>query len=210
MLETCGYGWCRIGKRLPHARAGLLLPAAATAIALVVGVRTHIDQIMMRVEDVPVAAVALLKQSGVAGNLAVEFGWGEYVLWHLGPCVKVSIDGRRETIYTAEIYQQNLDFMFGRGDWSALLTRQPTDMALVTRGAADDNLLSLHPEWVQVFADSGTALFVRRNAASRAAASPPTGFVPPPLRPLSIILRFWTATIESPQSVSSRRSRNGR
>ena len=78
------------------------------------------------------------------------------------------------------MYKQNLYFMFGRADWSALLTRQPTDMALVTRGAADYNLLSLHPEWVQVFADAGTALFVRRTSAVagplRLAAA---GFVPP-------------------------------
>ena len=135
----------------------------------------------MRPEDVPFASVALLKQSGVAGNLAVEFSWGEYVLWHLGPRVKVSMDGRRETIYTPEVYKQNLDFMFGHDDWSALLTRQPTDMALVTRRAADYNLLSLHPEWVQVFADAGTALFVRRASALAAPLrDAAAAFVPPP------------------------------
>ncbi len=45
-------------------------------------------------------AVALLKQSGAGGNMAVPFDWGEYVLWHLGPAIKVSIDGRRETLYS--------------------------------------------------------------------------------------------------------------
>jgi hypothetical protein len=177
--------WLRL---MPHRvttsarpRWAWLLPATATAIILVIGVRVEALRIRMRPEDVPFASVALLKQSGVAGNLAVEFSWGEYVIWHLGPRVKVSMDGRRETIYTAEVYKQNLDFMFGRGDWSALLTRQPTDMALVTRGAADYNLLSLHPEWVQVFADAGTSLFVRRTSA---VAGPlqvaAAGFVPPP------------------------------
>jgi hypothetical protein len=34
------------------------------------------------------------------GRLAVEFNWGEYAIWHLGPEVRVSIDGRRETIYS--------------------------------------------------------------------------------------------------------------
>jgi hypothetical protein len=176
--------WLRL---VPHrvaasARPGWawLLPAATTAIILIIGVRVQIHRIPMHAADFPVASVALLKQSGVAGNLAVEFSWGEYVIWHLGPRVKVSMDGRRETIYTPEVYKQNLDFMFGRDDWSALLTRQATDMALVTRGAADYNLLSLHQEWVQVFADAGTALFVRRASAVagplRHAAA---GFVPP-------------------------------
>src|SRR5262249_2098100 len=43
----------------------------------------------------PARAVALLKRSGVSGNVAVPFDWGEYVIWHLGREVKVSIDGRR-------------------------------------------------------------------------------------------------------------------
>jgi hypothetical protein len=178
-------GWLRLVPRRVTAssrpRWAWLLPAATAAIMLIVGARAQIHRITMDAEGFPVAAVALLKQSHVAGNLAVEFSWGEYVIWHLGPCIKVSMDGRRETVYTSEVYKQNLDFMFGRGDWSALLTRQPTDMALVTRGAADYNLLSLHPEWVQVFADAGTALFVRRTSA---VAEPlllaAAGFVPPP------------------------------
>ncbi len=37
------------------------------------------------VADFPARAVALMKASGVAGNMATEFNWGEYVLWHLGP-----------------------------------------------------------------------------------------------------------------------------
>jgi hypothetical protein len=50
-----------------------------------------------------------------------------YVICHMLP----PIDGRRETIYSQRVYQQNLDFMYGRKDWRALLTRYPTDMALV-------------------------------------------------------------------------------
>jgi hypothetical protein len=48
----------------------------------------------------PARAIALLKQSGVHANMAVPFDWGEYVIWHLGPNVKVSMDGRRETVYS--------------------------------------------------------------------------------------------------------------
>ena len=37
---------------------------------------------------------------GRKGRLAVEFNWGEYAIWHLGPQIRVSIDGRRETVYS--------------------------------------------------------------------------------------------------------------
>jgi hypothetical protein len=28
------------------------------------------------------------------------FDWGEYVIWHFGPALQVSMDGRRETVYS--------------------------------------------------------------------------------------------------------------
>ena len=31
----------------------------------------------------------------------VPFGWGQYAIWHFGPRLKVSFDGRRETVYSA-------------------------------------------------------------------------------------------------------------
>ena len=48
---------------------------------------------------VPARAIGLLEQSGVEGNLAVYFDWGEYAIWHLQPGIKVGMDGRRETVY---------------------------------------------------------------------------------------------------------------
>jgi hypothetical protein len=37
---------------------------------------------------------------GTRGRLVTYFNWGEYALWHFGPALKVSIDARRETVYT--------------------------------------------------------------------------------------------------------------
>jgi hypothetical protein len=34
------------------------------------------------------------------GRMVVYFDWGEYVLWHFAPGIKVSSDGRRETVYS--------------------------------------------------------------------------------------------------------------
>ena len=43
-------------------------------------------------------AAATLK--GRRGRLWTTFNWGEYAIWHFGPDLKVSIDGRRETVYS--------------------------------------------------------------------------------------------------------------
>jgi hypothetical protein len=34
------------------------------------------------------------------GKIVTYFDWGEYAIWHLAPRLRVSIDGRRETIYS--------------------------------------------------------------------------------------------------------------
>jgi hypothetical protein len=49
---------------------------------------------------------------GSSGRLASFFDWGEYAMWHFGPRLQVSIDGRRETVYreaTLRAQQQVVD-----------------------------------------------------------------------------------------------------
>jgi hypothetical protein len=110
--------------------------------------------------DFPARAIALLKDSGVSGNLVIHFGWGEYALWHLGPRIKVSIDGRRETVYPEKIYNQSWVFMLGLGDWDAILREGPADMALVGKKFQAFNLMSLKRDWRLVYEDPFAALFV--------------------------------------------------
>jgi hypothetical protein len=113
----------------------------------------------------PSRAVARLKASGVSGNLALPFGWGEYVIWHVGPELRVSMDGRRETVYSAGTYARSGDFMNGVGDWEAFLTEFPTDLVLVQKGSPIFNLLKLHPGWVLCDEDSLTGLFAPRGSS---------------------------------------------
>jgi len=112
----------------------------------------------------PYRAVALLKQSGVSGNLAVHFTWGEYAIWHLSPRIKVSVDGRRETVYSDEIRRENLNFRLGKGDWDALLRKHETHLALVRKKFPVFNLMQLHPDWLLVYDDPVSALFVPRDS----------------------------------------------
>ena len=60
--------------------------------------------------DVDDRAGSFLLENGAKGRLLVWFDWGEYVLWHLGPSLKVSIEGRRETVYSAATLSAHTDF----------------------------------------------------------------------------------------------------
>jgi hypothetical protein len=111
----------------------------------------------------PARAVALVGQSGVRGQMAVPFTWGEYVLWHLGPGVKVSIDGRRETIYSEESYRQAMDFERGTGDWNALLKTARTDLVLLEKSSPSVARMSRLADWFPLYQDTLCVLFVRNE-----------------------------------------------
>jgi hypothetical protein len=111
----------------------------------------------------PDKAVSLLEESQVSGNMAVEFNWGEYVIWHLSPTIKVSVDGRRETVYSTEIYEQNFDFLGGTGDWDILLDDYPTHIALVYQSQSAYNLMKLKAGWHLVYEDATSALFTKND-----------------------------------------------
>jgi hypothetical protein len=114
----------------------------------------------------PARVVALLKQSGFRGNLAVPFTWGEYALWHLGPGVKVSIDGRRETVYSDAIYRETLDFEQGTGAWDSLLKSSATDLVLTHIGSPTANLMSRTDGWLPLYNDTFCVLFIRARHPS--------------------------------------------
>ncbi len=107
----------------------------------------------------------IIKESRVSGNLATEYNWGGYAIWHLGPDVKVSIDGRREMVYSPEIYTMNMAFLLGLGDWSEILTGFPTDMVLVNDHSPVFSLMKLQPGWSLIYQDDAAALYVRQGSS---------------------------------------------
>jgi hypothetical protein len=45
-------------------------------------------------------AAGVFQNPSVGGRLVLPFDWGQYAIWHWGPRLRVSIDGRRETVYS--------------------------------------------------------------------------------------------------------------
>jgi hypothetical protein len=78
----------------------ILCAAAASAVAVARNggcVRIDGDWIPDRV------AGRALANAGARGTIVTWFDWGEYALWHVAPELRVSIDGRRETVYSDEV-----------------------------------------------------------------------------------------------------------
>ena len=142
----------------------IALPVLA-ALVLVVLIPPKYDRIPISDQlPFPKASVELLKDSAVSGNLAVHFDWGDYAIWHLTPEIKVSIDTRREMAYPENIYHTNLRFMTGIGNWDDLLDKYPTDLVLLKKDTANDNLMQMRVDWELIFEDSVSVLYVKEGS----------------------------------------------
>lgn len=151
--------------RLRPALAGL---SALVALVAAIIAFQNTASISIPSHYYPVRAIALIKSSVPRANLAIHFDWGQYAIWYLGPDVKVSIDGRRESVYTDEVYKENQRFMYGIDEWDKLIDQRLTDLVLVHRDFAVYNLMLLKPGWIKVYEDPLCALFVPEDSPLRA------------------------------------------
>jgi hypothetical protein len=77
------------------------------------------------------AAATALVRASVTGTLLTWFNWGQYALWHLGPQLRVSMDGRRETIYSESLLEEHLELYRATPRGLALLRRLNPDYVWV-------------------------------------------------------------------------------
>jgi hypothetical protein len=70
-------------------------------------------------------AVAFLNAQPAERRVLVWFDWGGYALWHLAPRMRISMDGRRETVYSPALQDRHLRFYFDAPGGASL----PSDLA---------------------------------------------------------------------------------
>lgn len=86
----------------------VILGSSVTALTNLTGVR------MSETESPEPGAVLFIQHNDLQGKMLTWFDWGEYAIWHLAPDIQVSMDGRRETIYSNARVQEHLAFYFNR------------------------------------------------------------------------------------------------
>ncbi len=165
--------WISQGKRpatwLLVAMTGVTLVMVVLSFRGLQGIRIDPGQFAF-----PARAVALMDGAGADGNLLVDFDWGEYVIWHLGPRVRVSMDGRRETVYSSQALARNLNFGEARPGWRTLLQIGNPSFALLRRGSPCEQRMREEPGWKVAYEDPFCSLFVRPTSplGARIAQSP--------------------------------------
>ena len=108
--ERSGTDWKSPAERVSAAFEGLKASATkshlvveAVALSAICLVNLVPESRCLRIDDTwtpDLQAAAALDTSSVRGRLVLPFNWGEYAIWHFAPRLRVSIDGRRETVYS--------------------------------------------------------------------------------------------------------------
>jgi len=162
--------------RAPFWRADLPLGAipAMVVAACVVGGAWRMREIPVEGLWIPdLQAATFLRDRAAAGTrLLTWFDWGEYAIWQLASAgIRVSIDGRRETVYSADVLARHWAFYRSsadgldypdeiRADYIWLPVHLPVVSTLRDRG------------WNVVFESSRSVVFARHAHDTKAPAIP--------------------------------------
>ncbi|HWW83438.1 MAG TPA: hypothetical protein VNZ26_07540 [Vicinamibacterales bacterium] len=116
---------------------GLVAAIAVVAASLLMAILPSKRCLEVRADWAPdVAAADALRSSNPQGRLVTRYAWGEYALWTFGPRLKVSFDGRRETVYSDRMIQTALAIEAGNEDGLQTLASWKPDYVWLTQNSA--------------------------------------------------------------------------
>ena len=123
---------------------------------------------------VPPEATAFLAERRLGPNLAVNFQWGGYAIWHLHHDYKVSADGRNTTVYADDFIGRYVTTYYDGTlpDW----LEDPDVWLVESEGATMDALLA-DPAWQLAYSDWLACVFVPADLDIERVTGP---FEPPP------------------------------
>jgi hypothetical protein len=139
------------------------------------------------------AASAFVAENQLRGRMLVFFNWGEYVLWHFGSTIKVSIDGRRETIYSDRHITGHLEAYRGTPAGLAYVRELSPDYVWLPKAAPGAARLQSEG-WKTIFAGDRSIVLARDGASpdNRAWTMPASGCFPGRLgKPSPLASGFW-------------------
>ena len=108
-------------------------------------------------------AARFIQLNRLKGRMLTWFDWGEYAIWHFGPDLQVSIDGRRETVYTDGTIQAHRRF-YAADETAATYLRalNPDYIWLPKRLPVTNTLRSTG--WMAAFEGPVSVVFARAGA----------------------------------------------
>jgi hypothetical protein len=107
----------------------------------------------------PTGALEYIKRNYSSGNILTEFVWGEYLIWNLGPHMKVGLDGRYETVYQDHVANEYFDYIQGKKN--GFLDSYAHDLVLFRPDSRPALSLRQSPDWKVAYEDMDSILFTK-------------------------------------------------
>jgi hypothetical protein len=110
-------------------------------------------------------AVAFLGSQPRNARVLVWFDWGQYAIWHLPRGMRVSVDGRRETVYSDSLQQRHLRFYFAAPGGIDLPQELAADYVWIPTTLPAARQLASDDRWRRLYQGEQSVIFGRTAAA---------------------------------------------
>lgn len=107
-------------------------------------------------------AILFIQRNELGGKLVSWYNYGHYAIWHLAPALKVSYDGRRETVYSEAVRTAHTRFY--RGIEPDYARQIGADYVWLPKALPVVGMLPAEG-WVQIFEGARSVVFARRPGA---------------------------------------------
>jgi hypothetical protein len=149
--------------RKDFAPVTLCVPLFVLAVALASWVRWPTD---IFAAGAPARMIARHAQQIESGRIFTSDQWGDYLIFHYYPRMRVFFDGRSD-FYGERISTDYLRLWGGQHEWEQLLDQYRFDMVLCPVDWALASLLKYQPDWRVIEDDGKVVLFQKQDVASR-------------------------------------------
>ena len=108
-------------------------------------------------------AMAFVRDRQLNGRIVTFFDWGQYAIWYKPDALRVSMDGRRETVYSDRSVDLHLDMYLGLGDGLAYLDSLHADYVWVPNELPLASTLMKSPLWTPAYRGGRSIIFARSS-----------------------------------------------
>jgi hypothetical protein len=159
----------------PHSRWAPLVLALPLLLSLVAAARIGSFSLSCLPSSLgPWAADAAVKDvlaGAPPGRLVTSFDWGQYAIWHLGPRIRVSVDGRRETVYSQAHLLRHDEVVRGTPEGVATLAGWAPDYVWLPQSRSETKQWLLNNGY-QTAIETERSYLMARRPLSLAVAAP--------------------------------------
>ena len=134
----------------------LIIGGGSTAVS------TNLSCLQMAGSQTPdLTTAAAIRDARLSGRMLTWFDWGQYAIWSFEPDILVSMDGRRETVYSDVVLAQHDAIYRLTGAWQEELQRLNPDHVWLPKSVPTTQALE-QIGWQKLAESSSAVVFSKR------------------------------------------------